>query len=167
MDFVYGKDVPIHIRDNWLYPHEHENVLMFCERAKYTYGEKDDENVVPTGMISEVTQKEHRAVYQFLYEKTQPLVPDRCLLRIYVNIFAPNEIPYYHTDSDDGVTFLYYPHKEMWTPNFLGQTEFYVNDKSYSVAPEPNRLCFFDASILHRATSFRTKHRFTVALKYE
>ena len=74
---------------------------------------------------------------------------------------------YYHTDADQGMTFLYYPHKEMWTPNFLGQTEFYVNDKSYSVAPEPNRLCFFDASILHRATSFRTKNRFTVALKYE
>ena len=35
------------------------------------------------------------------------------------------------------------------------------------IEPEPNRLCFFDASILHRATSFRTKHRFTVALKYE
>ena len=164
------KDLPIHIIDNWLKPHEHENVLMFCEQASYTYGEQDEQNVVPTGMISEITQKEHRSVYQFLYEKTQPLVPDLCLVRVYVNIFAPNEVPYFHTDADQGMTFLYYPQKEMWVPNFLGQTEFFVNNKLYgsvSVAPAPNRLCYFDASILHRATSFRTTHRFTVALKYE
>ena len=131
----------------------------------YTFGEKDEAEVAPTGMSAEIKKGEF--IYRFFYEKTQPLVPNRCLLRMYINLFAPNEIPYFHTDADEGVTFLYYPHKEMWTPNFLGQTEFYVNDKSYSVAPEPNRLCFFDASILHRATAFRTKHRFTVALKYE
>ena len=49
MKFVYGKDVPIHMVDNWVKPHEHENILMYCEQAKYTYGEKDDENVAPTG----------------------------------------------------------------------------------------------------------------------
>ena len=143
MKFVYGKDAPIHMLDNWLKPHEHENILLYCEQAKYTYGEKDDENVAPTGMSAEIRAGE--LIYRFLFEMTQPLVPDLCLVRIYVNIFAPNEVPFYHTDADQGMTFLYYPHKEMWTPNFLGQTEFYVNDKSYSVAPEPNRLCFFDA----------------------
>ena len=165
MDNVYGKDVPIHIRDNWLSAEEQNNVLMYCQNANYTFGEKDEAEVAPTGMSAEIRKGEF--IYRFFYEKTQPLVPNLCLLRMYINLFAPNEIPYYHTDADQGMTFLYYPHKEMWTPNFLGQTEFYVNDKSYSVAPEPNRLCFFDASILHRATSFRTKHRFTVALKYE
>ncbi len=165
MDFVYGKDVPIHIRDNWLTAEEQKNVLMYCQHANYTFGEKDDNDVAPTGMSAEIKSSE--LMYRFLYEKTQSLVPDLCLVRMYVNLFAQNEVPYFHTDADQGMTFLYYPHQQMWTPNFLGQTEFYVNDKSYAVAPEPNRLCFFDASILHRATAFRNKHRFTVALKYE
>ena len=165
MKFVYGKDAPIHMLDNWLKPHEHENILLYCEQAMYTYGEKDDENVAPTGMSAEIRAGE--LIYRFLFEMTQPLVPDLCLVRMYVNLFAPNEVPYYHTDADQGMTFLYYPHKEMWTPNMLGQTEFYHKERSYAIAPEPNRLVYFDASILHRATAFRNKHRFTVALKYE
>ena len=70
MKFVYGKDVPIHMLDNWLKPHEHENILMYCEQAKYTYGEKDDENVAPTGMSAEIRAGE--LIYRFLFEMTQP-----------------------------------------------------------------------------------------------
>ena len=71
MKFVYGKDVPIHMVDNWVKPHEHENILMYCEQAKYTYGEKDDENVAPTGMSAEI--RAHELIYRFLFEMTQPL----------------------------------------------------------------------------------------------
>tara|TARA_B100000900_G_scaffold174226_1_gene147815 strand:- start:190 stop:687 length:498 start_codon:yes stop_codon:yes gene_type:complete len=165
MDFIYGKDVPIHIRDDWLKQTEQENIYRYCQLASYTYGEQDETDLAPTGLSAEIKSSE--LIYRFLFEKTQPIVPDLCLVRMYVNLFAPNEVPYYHTDADQGTTFLYYPHTEMWTPNFLGQTEFYVNNRSYMVSPEPNRLVFFNAEILHRATSFRNKHRFTVAIKYE
>jgi len=33
--------------------------------------------------------------------------------------------------------------------------------------PLPNRLMMFDARLLHRATSFRDRHRFTIAVKYD
>ena len=33
--------------------------------------------------------------------------------------------------------------------------------------PIPNRMILFDASLLHRATCFRSTHRFTIAIKYE
>ena len=49
MDFVYGKDVPIHIRDNWLTAEEQKNVLMYCQHANYTYGDQDDNDVATTG----------------------------------------------------------------------------------------------------------------------
>jgi hypothetical protein len=48
-----------------------------------------------------------------------------------------------------------------------GETQFIVDNEIYGVTPVPNRMVYFDASILHRATSFRNRHRFTVAIKYE
>ena len=75
MKFVYGKDVPIHMVDNWVKPHEHENILMYCEQAKYTYGEKDDENVAPTGMSAEIRAGELISVsYTHLTLPTNDLV---------------------------------------------------------------------------------------------
>ena len=82
MDFVYGKDVPVHIRDNWLSAEEQNNVLMYCRQANYTFGEKDDDNVAPTDMSAEIRKGEF--IYRFFYEKTQPLVPNLCLLRMYL-----------------------------------------------------------------------------------
>ena len=54
MDNVYGRDVPIHIRDDWLSPQEQDNVLMYCQNANYTFGEKDEAEVAPTGMSAEI-----------------------------------------------------------------------------------------------------------------
>ena len=41
------------------------------------------------------------------------------------------------------------------------------NDKVIGIPPHPNRAICFDASILHRASSFREGHRFTLAVKYQ
>jgi hypothetical protein len=35
-----------------------------------------------------------------------------------------------------------------------------------SIAPIPNRLTIFKGDVLHSATSFRDKHRFSIAFKY-
>ena len=40
MKFVYGKDVPIHMLDNWLKPHEHEKHTDVLRTGKvYLWGE--------------------------------------------------------------------------------------------------------------------------------
>ena len=84
---------------------------------------------------------------------------------MYVNCFAPSENPYFHTDGDDGVTFLYYVN-DRWELNDGGETQIIVNDEIKGILPLPNRIVGFDASLLHRATSFRFKHRFTLAAKF-
>ena len=50
--------------------------------------------------------------------------------------------------------------------NELGETQFYMDDMIYGIPPIPNRMIMFNAHIKHRATSYRTQHRFTVAIKY-
>ena len=83
---------------------------------------------------------------------------------MYVNCFAPSETPYFHTDGK-GITFLYYPNLE-WNLQDGGETQFYVDGNILGVPPLPNRLVMFDGEIVHRATSFRDRYRFTVAIKY-
>jgi len=85
--------------------------------------------------------------------------------RMYINCFAPNENPFFHKDGDSGFTVLYYPNLD-WDINEQGETQFLINEEIRGILPIPNRLVKFDATILHRATCFRTKHRFTVAIKY-
>ena len=88
------------------------------------------------------------------------------LYRMYINCFAPREIAYFHTDGDEGdLTFLYYPNME-WKLDDGGETQIYETDMFTGVPPIPNRIVMFDASLLHRATSFRDRHRFTIAIKY-
>jgi len=60
---------------------------------------------------------------------------------------------------------LYYAVEE-WNIEYGGETQFVVDDEIRGVFPFPNRMVMFDANILHRATAFRTGHRFTLAVKY-
>ena len=87
---------------------------------------------------------------------------------MHVNLFVPKEVPYFHTDSEEegDLTFLYYPN-DNWHFNDLGSTEFFVNDQVIGVPPIPNRLIYFDSQLKHRATTFRSDHRFNVIIKYK
>jgi len=156
----------IKVFDNFLSDEEQDDVLNYCENiAQFKYGESDDGKTPPCGVTHDIPKDV--SIYKLLEEKIKPLSPEGTpLWRMYINCFAPREIPYFHTDGDDGVTFLYYPQLE-WKPNDGGETQFYVNGNIQGVVPTPNRLVSFDARILHRATSFRDNWRFTVAIKYE
>ena len=85
---------------------------------------------------------------------------------MYVNCFAPTETPYFHTDGV-GYTFLYYPDPAIHELDEGGETQFVVDGNIMGIMPISNRMSIFDGTIKHRATSFRTKHRFTVAIKYQ
>ena len=84
---------------------------------------------------------------------------------MYVNCFSPNENPYFHTDGEDGITFLYYP-DQGWELDDGGETQFYIDGEIRGITPVSNRMVYFDANIMHRATTFRSRHRFTLAVKY-
>jgi hypothetical protein len=154
----------IEIINNFFPEEEYNIILNYCLNVSYTYGEIDSDNLPPTGMIHEIPETSE--FYKLFALRTIKIVPELSLYRMYINCFAPSENPYFHTDGDLGdVTFLYYP-TQIWNLNDGGETQFLVNNEIYGVTPIPNRMVYFDASILHRATSFRDRHRFTVAIKY-
>ena len=156
--------------DNFLTEEQHNAVNQYCLNADYKYGESDRfDDTPPTGMVSDIL--DDSSVYNILEEnifnKARELVEDKEIYRMYVNYFAPSENPYFHIDGGEGdITFLYYPNLK-WCIDDGGETQFLVDKNLYGVLPIPNRLLLFDASIMHRATSFRQSHRFTVAIKYE
>lgn len=154
----------IQVVDKLLTPDQHEFVLDYCENAAYHYGETDREDLPPTGMAHLIDPR--RDIYELMRYATAPYSDGKELCEMYINCFAPSERPYFHVDADDGITMLYYPN-EGWIPDDGGETQFYVDGEIRGIVPQPNRLVYFDASILHRATSFRSGHRFTVAIKFE
>jgi hypothetical protein len=163
--------------DNFLSDDDHQFVLDYCASSQYSYGESDDNLTPPTGMVHEIynefgiiSQSQNAEIFFNLFEskikdKFSSIIDSKNLYRMYINCFAPSENPYFHTDGK-GYTFLYYAN-DTWDIDDGGETQFLINESIYAVIPIPGRLSYFDASILHKATSFRNRHRFTVAIKYE
>lgn len=154
------------ISDNFLSEDEYKQVIDYCVNAKYTYGEVDTTETPPTGMVSEILPEEK--IYDLfsskIENKYEQLSKDK-IYRMYVNCFSPNENPYFHTDGETGVTALFYPTIE-WNLNEGGETQFLTDENIIGILPIPNRIVFFDANIPHKATSFRSNYRFTIAVKY-
>jgi hypothetical protein len=168
------------VYDNFLSEEDHKFVSNYCYSALYHYGEKDSPYTKPTGMVhdvynvvngnvvsypNEINSKKFFNLFESkIKEQFSSFIEDCSLYRMYINCFSPSENPYFHVDGE-GYTFLYYPDDE-WHLNDGGETQFFVDGSFYGVAPIPNRMLVFDANLLHRATSFRNRYRFTIAIKY-
>jgi hypothetical protein len=159
----------IEVIDSFLSEEEFNFVLDYSKSALYAYGEADVINRPPTGLVHNIPKNEK--IYELFVKKTQQFVSGHILDRMYINCFSPSENPYFHIDCcdenvDNEITFLYYPN-ETWDLDDGGETQFFIDERIYGVAPIPNRLIYFNANIIHRATSFRNRHRFSIALKYK
>ena len=157
----------INYSDNFFTQKEQEIIFNYCRSANYTYGERDNPNTMVTGMIHNIPNTEfvYKLISKTLYDRVE-FIRDMKLYRMYVNCFAPTETPYFHTDGV-GYTFLYYPDTAIHELDEGGETQFVVDGNIMGIMPISNRMSIFDGTIKHRATSFRTKHRFTVAIKYQ
>jgi Rps23 Pro-64 3,4-dihydroxylase Tpa1-like proline 4-hydroxylase len=160
----------IKIVDKFLTQPEYEIVDKIRFYPGYMYGENDlypEHDPIMNGMS--LTLEPDHEVYKIFSDKidrTFQEVQGMSIFRMYVNCFAPSEWSFYHTDTDDySITFLYYLNNS-WDINEGGETHFYINDKITAIPPVPNRLVYFDGRLLHKATPFRTRHRFSVAVKY-
>ena len=152
--------------DDFLSYEDYEHVVDYCLTAPYYYGEKDNSSNRPTGMISEISKESSIfKIFEQSIDKKVKEIKNLSIYRMYVNCFAPEENSFYHTDGETGITCLFYVNQN-YNVNSGGETQFIVKDTGINILPIPNRLAFFDASILHKATSFKDKHRFTVAIKY-
>ena len=157
----------INVSNDFLSREDHQYVLEYCYGTDYQYGENDNAHTPPTGMIRNIDPEEK--VYSIFANRIYESCPETHqfnLYRMYVNCFAPSENPYFHEDGERGYTFLYYP-QENWQLDDGGETQFYFDGNLYGITPEPNRMVMFDARMTHRATSFRDRHRFTFAIKYD
>jgi hypothetical protein len=157
----------INYEDNFFNEREHSKIFDYCLNAAYKYGETDEVDTPQTGLVHNIPEDEF--IYKLFKKKISDFdssLSQMKLYRMYINCFAPTENPYFHIDGEQGVTLLYYPHME-WNLNEGGETQFYIDENIYGIAPIPNRMVIFNASIMHRATTFRSSHRFTVAIKYQ
>ena len=152
------------IIDNFLSKENESWFLEFSRTAPYWPGARDKGNTLPTGMVSPINLDSKPMKW---FES----VTDLKLHEAYINCFAPNERPYFHTDKATyhttcvGKTVLYYIN-DTWKEEDGGETQFLIDGEIRGILPRPNRLVCFDANLLHRATTFRDKFRFTLALKY-
>src|SRR5690606_28992232 len=128
------------------------------------YGEKDRQGLPPVGMVFEIQDQN---LFKFLADTAIAnfaTLKDLKLDRAYVNLFLPNDRPYFHKDGNV-YTCLFYV-----TPPYDvdegGETQFIVNDMIKGLPSIPGRLVIFDGELWHRATSYRSHPRLTVALKF-
>ena len=171
----------IQVIDNFLSEEEFNFVFNYSRSALYKYGEIDDLYGHPQGVVHNIKRCKTSCSEEdydlcpkisLLFEnKLKEFVPNHKLYRMYINCFAQSENPYFHIDSGSGtdqdeITFLYYA-EESWNLDDGGETQFFIDGRIYGVFPIPNRLVYFNANLVHRATCFRDRHRFTFALKYD
>jgi len=157
------------ISDNIFSVEEFKNILYYCRKCSYSYGERDDPNTPPCGMVHNISKNEY--IYKLISGKIEnELYPDAgklTLYRMYINCFSPADKPYFHTDGLSGLTFIYYANDEEWGVNAGGETQFYIDGMLTGVPPIRNRMVMFDSNQLHCATSFRNHYKFSIAIKYE
>ena len=150
----------VSIQNNFLTPDLYKEVENYCYQADYYYGEWDNPNQVPTGVVHNL--KLDSKIISYFPSK----IKDLSLYRAYINLFNAGEKPNFHIDGE-GLTSLFYINTENYNLDEGGCTEILTNQQSLvSVLPIRNSLVTFDAKVLHRATSFKSFPRFTVALKY-
>lgn len=155
--------------DNFFDSNSHKLIFEFCQNTTYTEGQCDMPGGPPSGMISNISpDSSYYYSFDLAIRKDFKQVEGKNIFRMYINLFTSNENPHFHLDGDkgqDAKTFLYYPNLS-WDINDGGETQFLVNDEIVGILPKPNRLIMFDAEIWHKATSFRDKQRYTIAIKY-
>jgi hypothetical protein len=140
----------------------------------YRTGEVDRADAPPSGVVCDLTDSiTEKLLLDFLEENCK----DRFeVTRCYCNLFAANEVAYFHEDESD-YTLMFYPSWE-WSPDAGGETKFLLNTDLkmmqdptselplfIGVPPIPNRIVLFKGKIPHSASPLRNNQRFTAVLK--
>jgi len=154
------------IIDNILSTEQTNNLYNRFINEKYSYGETDNDHNLPTGLIHEITDNALSNYLGSIASKEFEVLNSLTIYRAYVNLFIPRELPYFHRDGQKVITCLFYinPQYEL---DEGGETQFIIENKLIAVESKPGRLAIFDGNLLHRATSFRTYPRLTIAIKYD
>jgi hypothetical protein len=155
----------IKIFDNFLSQEEKEKIYSFCKSQGYYRGEYDRPGCPPTGLTCEFNDQD------IIKKLMKPINNENKIMeRTYINLFLPNEKPYYHVDntSADYKTCIYYVNTEKVNYMDEGGETFFINgDFKKGVSFVSGRMILFNANIMHKATAFRNLDRYTIALKFK
>jgi hypothetical protein len=157
----------IEIIEDYLPNKIQKEIWDYCLAVSYKTGVADTPYTSPSGITHDIEINSKIGKYLSSPLKKNPLTSSKNIYRININCFYPSENPYWHNDGE-GVTCLYYPNLEYDNLSEGGETQFLLPSNDIrGILPRPNRMILFDGMIPHRATSFRTQIRYTIALKYE
>jgi|TARA_A100000172_G_C3002741_1_gene96888 hypothetical protein len=154
----------IKIYDNFLSEKEKQDIYNFCKKQSYYRGEIDRPDCSPTGLVSDLNNQD------IISKLIKPINnQNKIIERTYINLFLPNEKPYYHVDNNsaDYKTCIYYVNTEKI--NYVdeeGETFFIDGDFKKGISFVSGRMVLFNANIMHKATAFRNLDRYTIAIKY-
>ena len=152
-------------RDNFFSEEGFRKLAQYAADVDYYFGETDDFTTPPTGLCHRV--KKDSDIWDMLtwrIEELCPFVEGMDPYLVVINCFAPRELPYFHPDGEEGVTFIYYVNP--WDKDDGGETQILIGDEIRAYPPLANRMVWFDATLWHKATSRRNGHRFAYAIKY-
>ena len=168
----------IHTWDNVFPFEDYKAIGDEVVALNYNYGMVDEHGKPPTGLIGKFDK--NSIIFDTItnFVKDTKLVEQE-LTNWYVNYFAPMEKALMHKDGT-AWTCLYYIN-DKYTADDEGETKFFFDNDNLagieqnnsselpvilSIAPIPNRIVLFQGNILHSATAFRNKPRFTVAFRF-
>jgi hypothetical protein len=165
-DYVLSREETIKFRETFLY------------KCPFYYGERDNVDTEPTGLTCDLIKliktgskeiPDLSETLEYILDKIFFIDPDlkkMKLTRVYLNLFMPNEEPKFHIDGKDTVTCLYYLNPDVY-PDEGGATQFTDDTHGIeSIWSKPGKLVLFDGGMPHRATSFKTIPRLTLAVKF-
>ena len=167
------EDISIH--DN-LFSSEQVNKFrnLMLYTCPFKYGERDNSYNKPTGVVCDFgeicnslnpeVENVLNTLFSKIFEKYKYLENYK-IERVYLNLFSPCENPNFHIDGENIVTCLYYLNPQ-YDLDEGGETQFLINDEIRGIRSKPGRLVMFDGSLKHRATSFRSHPRLTLAIKF-
>jgi hypothetical protein len=151
----------IKVYDNFLGHFEQQKLLKFVQRLPYRVGERDRHDTPPVGIVCDLNNTDIILPQKIEEQLNRSMTS---IHRCYVNCFTPGEDPFFHIDGDC-TTFLYYVNDQVDIEEG-GETQFLADDHIYGVPYITDRLVEFDGKLTHKATSFRSFYRFTIAIKY-
>jgi len=158
----------IEIFDNYFNIEDIKKYYSYYIEKDFYYGEYDEDPKLLTGLIHNIKDDEY---FNIIHETIQKKILSSLkidkkivLYRSYLNLFLPNEKPYYHIDDEkECLSIIMY-----LTEGDDGETLFKKNNNTlHGVLPILGRVIVFDGRIRHKATTHRDKARLNLVLKYD
>ena len=141
-----------------------------CEYPFYRT-EKDFKGSNKTGLTHDLTHNHDIKNYILQSIKVKNVIDleKYKIKEFYINLFLPNENPKLHIDSSNkqDITFLLYISPNKYNENEKGTTDFLFGNFIFGVRYKQNRVITFPSTFLHKANSFLTEDRLSIAIKFE